>query len=115
VHAARPVHQLRDFEIDRHAGQSVSVLAAQLHFFHQEIDSFERADARRLREIRIQPHRDVMRGRFRARPIEMTVVVQNELEHTGQRSLHRRDIHFAAALAGVTIADFEQRSRRAPE
>src|ERR1700733_353139 len=65
-----------------------------------------------FRQIRIEPHGDPMRGSFRARPFQMHVLVQDELKHAGERSLHSGDVHLSVAHAGVAVADLEQRAAR---
>src|ERR1700722_9925979 len=53
-----------------------------------------------------------MRGRFRARPFQMHVLMQDELKYAGERSLHSSDVHLSVAHAGVAVADFEQSAAR---
>src|SRR6185436_3356441 len=53
-------------------------------------------------------HRDDVCVRFCAPPRQPHVLMDNELQLTLQRSLDRRDIHFAVSLCCMTVADLEQ-------
>ena len=65
---------------------------------------------RRLRQVRIEAHGDVMRRRLGARPFEMHVLAHDELKYARKRGFHGRDIHFAVAHSGVAVAHLEQRA-----
>src|ERR1039457_860519 len=62
MHTLVPIHQLRDAEIHRHAGQHVGVLAAHMFLGSQEIDSFADGESRGLAQVFIQAHAAVVRG-----------------------------------------------------
>ena len=53
-----------------------------------------------------------MRRRFRARPLQVHVLAHDQLKSSDQRSFHRRDIHFAVALARMAITGEKQSSFR---
>src|SRR6059058_4451856 len=59
-------------------------------------------------QVVVEAHGDVVRGRFRARPLEMHVLADDELKRADERSFKRGDVHFAVALARVPIAHFKQ-------
>src|SRR5438552_3683799 len=42
----------------------------------------------------------------------MHVLAHDELKRADERSLQRRDVHFAVTLSGVAVADFKERARR---
>src|SRR5262245_62582477 len=58
-------------------------------------------------EIRIEAHRDVVRGGHRSRHVELLVLVQHELEGAGQASFERGQADLAVALHGVSVAGGE--------
>ena len=61
-------------------------------------------------EIFVQAHGDEVRGRFGAGPAQVHVFAHDELERADQGSLHSGDVDFAVALAGVAVADLEERA-----
>ena len=112
MHALGPIHELRDVEIHGHTREHVGLFARQLLFAHQKIERLMHGDLGRFGEVRVEPHRDPMRWRLGARPLQMHVFMQDELEDTGERRFHGGDVHFAVAHAGVAVADFEERPAR---
>src|SRR5271163_370494 len=83
-----------------------------MFFGDQEIDHL--ADGQRGAgvEVVVEAHGDVVRGGFGARPLQVQVLADDELERADERSLERGDVHFAVALAGVAVANFKERPGR---
>ena len=111
VHAHRAVHQLGDVEIHRDAGEHVGVLARHPLFRHQEIDRLAHRILGGRHQVAVDPHDDPVRRRLGARPLEVHVLADDHLDGAAQRCLHRGDVDLAIALAGMSVADLEQRAR----
>jgi hypothetical protein len=107
VYALVSIHQLRDAEIHTHARQHVSFVAAQMLLAHQKFDRLANRDPGRLGQIFMEAHADVIPRRLGARPLQVHVFADYELERSGELRLHRRNVHLAISLPRVSVADLE--------
>src|SRR6476620_3764160 len=85
VNALVAVDQFGDVHVTGHAGEHVSVVAAEALGADQKVDHLAHGDARGFMQLRMKSHADVMRGRFRTRIFLAGTLVQDELERSHQR------------------------------
>ena len=104
------VHQLGNVHVAGDAGQHVSVVARHVLGADEEINHLAHRNPRGFMQLRMKAHADVMRGRFSARIFLSSAFVHDELKRPDQRSFKGGDVHFAIALAGVSVADLKQRA-----
>ena len=113
MHALGDVDDLRNVVVDRNTRDHIGLLARQLwEAPGDECDGLAHRDLYRLVEIFVQPHRDQLRRRFGARPGELHVLVQDELERPAQIRFDGSNIDIAISLRRVAVTGREQRARR---
>src|SRR5215471_8919198 len=106
------VDKLRHRDVARDARELVRGCLVEMFFGDEEIDHLLNGDLRRLREILVSPHADVIGRRFCAREIQRHPFPDGQLDASTERRLDRGLIDFAIPLRRVTVADFKQRARR---
>src|SRR5205807_9470467 len=63
--------------------------ALPIFLTHQEVDHFSHRQRCARVQVVVEAHGDVVRGRFRARPLEMHVLADHELKRADERSFKR--------------------------
>jgi hypothetical protein len=79
-------------------------------FFHQEIDHVAHGMLRGFLQIFAETHGNIVFGRLGARPQEPAVLMHDEAKGSGEIGFQRGDVHLAIALAGMSVAGFEERA-----
>src|SRR5262245_9807195 len=104
VNSLRPVDDLSDMIVHRHAGDHVRFVARNLReAFRYEGDGFANRHFHGILQARAQPHHHPMRRRLGAWPIEFHILAQHELKLAAQAGLDGRQIDFAMALGRVPV------------
>jgi hypothetical protein len=109
VNAYVPVHQLSDIDIDRHAGQHVRIVTAQVLLLDEEVDHVAHRKCGRLFQIGTETHSDITGRCFRARPEQMLILMHDEAEGAAEKGFHGGDIDFPVTLSGMAGESAAQR------
>ena len=112
MHSDVAVDELRDCHVGGDARQLIRRLFVEPFGRGQEVNHLLNRDFRRLRQVSVGPHADVVGRRLGARPGERHPLSYDELQPAAERRLYGGLIHFAVALCGVPIANFEEGSCR---
>ena len=108
MHALRPVHDLRNPEIDDEARQRKRVGAAHSELpSHQREHAVER-DLPRDGDVLVEAERDPGTLETRDGPLEHRVVLEVERQLGARRGLDRGPGHLAVTLDGMAVAGGEQ-------
>src|SRR5215210_6753201 len=110
VDADLAIYQLGDSDVGGYAGELVGRVLVEPLELGDEIDRLLNGDLRRLREVLIHAHRDVVGLRLGARPCEGHILADDQLDASTQRGFDRGLVHFAVPLRRVSVADLEQRA-----
>ena len=84
MHAFVPIDELRDVEIRRDAGKLIGIVARQVLLVHEIIDHLAQRHFGGFVQVFMNPHRDVMGRRFRARPAQLHVLANDQLKRPDQ-------------------------------
>src|SRR3954467_3517774 len=108
VYADVAVDELGDAKVGRHRRRLVRLGLGQALFLLEQL--YHLANRRFCcdHQRRIGPHRDPVRRRLRARPLELHVLVHHQLQAPMQIRLDRGLIDLSVTLSRVSIADFQQ-------
>ncbi len=93
------VDQFGDMEIGGDAGEHIGVVAGEMFLGHEEIDHFADGERGAGVQVIVQAHGDVVGGGFGARPFQVQVFADDELEGADERSFEGGNVHFAVALS----------------
>ena len=104
------VDGLRDVEVRREAGQSISLISRDGCERDDPIDHLVQRPTRGIVEISIETEGDEVRRGFCAREAPAQILAHVKLEGAGERRLYGRAVHFTVALGGVPVAGREQRA-----